>query len=158
MKAENLHSLERAERMMVRWMCGMSLKDRRHSENLYSFLGVDRVADVLRHGRLRWFGHLERKGVDDWVSACRNVVVAVVRCVGRGRKNGGVCERWHEVAWVAAWMGSVQGCMERQRLHSWGKCLTLAWHGTDEHFKNKWWWWCHYIIVRYLIFTYGFTR
>ena len=26
MKAENLHSLERAERMMVRWMCGVSLK------------------------------------------------------------------------------------------------------------------------------------
>ena len=23
------------------------------------------VADVVRHGRLRWFGHLERKGVDD---------------------------------------------------------------------------------------------
>ena len=21
---------------------------------------------------MRWFGHLERKGVDDWVSACRN--------------------------------------------------------------------------------------
>ena len=28
MKAENLHSLERAERMMVRWMCGVSLKVR----------------------------------------------------------------------------------------------------------------------------------
>ena len=30
-------------------------------------------------------------GVDDWVSACRNVVVAGVRCVGRGRKTWGVC-------------------------------------------------------------------
>ena len=29
MKAENLHSLERAERMMVRWICGMSRKDRK---------------------------------------------------------------------------------------------------------------------------------
>ena len=33
-------------------------------------------------GRLRWFGHVERKSGDDWVSACRNVVVAGVRCVG----------------------------------------------------------------------------
>ena len=25
--------------------------------------------------RLRWFGHLERKDDEDWVSACRNMVV-----------------------------------------------------------------------------------
>ena len=29
MKKANLHSLERTERMMVRWMCGVSLKDRK---------------------------------------------------------------------------------------------------------------------------------
>ena len=39
MKAENLHSLERTERMMVRWMCGVSLKDRKRSVDLYSLLG-----------------------------------------------------------------------------------------------------------------------
>ena len=30
---------------------------------------------------------MEHKSGDDWVSACRNVVVAGVRCVGRGRKT-----------------------------------------------------------------------
>ena len=30
---------------------------------------------------------MERKSGDDWVSACRNVVVAGVRCAGRGRKT-----------------------------------------------------------------------
>ena len=25
------------------------------------------MADVVRHGRLRWFGHLEQKSVDDWI-------------------------------------------------------------------------------------------
>ena len=75
LKPENLHGLERAERMMVRWMCGVSL-DRRHSGDLYSLLGVQIVADVVRRGRLRWFGHLEREGLDDWELACRNVVVA----------------------------------------------------------------------------------
>ena len=69
MKAENLHSLERAQRMMVRWMCGVSLKDRKRSEVLYSLLGVHSMANVVRHGRL-WFGHVERKNGDDWVSAC----------------------------------------------------------------------------------------
>ena len=34
MKADDLRSLERAKRMMVRWMCGVSLKDRKCSEDL----------------------------------------------------------------------------------------------------------------------------
>ena len=32
--------------------------------------------EVIRQGRLRWFGHVERKEVYDWVSACRNLEVA----------------------------------------------------------------------------------
>ena len=51
------------------------------------------VADVVRHGRLRWFGHLERRSVDDWVSACRKVEVA-----GATRKEKedleGMCGYW----------------------------------------------------------------
>ena len=34
MKAEDMHSLKRAERMMVRWMCGVSLKNTKRSEDL----------------------------------------------------------------------------------------------------------------------------
>ena len=34
---------------------------------------------------------MERKSGDDWVSACRNVVVAGVKCVGRDRKTWGEC-------------------------------------------------------------------
>ena len=40
---------------------GVSLKDRKRSEDLYNLLGINCVADVVRRGRLRWFGHLERK-------------------------------------------------------------------------------------------------
>ena len=40
MKAENVHSLERLKRMMVRWMCGVSLKDRKRSEDFNSLLGA----------------------------------------------------------------------------------------------------------------------
>ena len=43
MKAENLHSLERAERMMVRWLRGGSLKNRWCSVDLYIVLGVQSV-------------------------------------------------------------------------------------------------------------------
>ena len=54
-------------------------------------LGIESVAEV-RRGRLRWFGHVEPKSGDGWVLACRNVVVAEVRCAGRGRKTWRVCE------------------------------------------------------------------
>ena len=38
---ERLRSLERTERMMVRWMCGVSLKDRKRSEDLCNLLGIN---------------------------------------------------------------------------------------------------------------------
>ena len=72
---------------MVRWMCGVSLNDRKRSVDLYRLLGVQSVDEVVRRGRLRWFGHVERKSEDDWVSACRNVVVAGGRGAGRGEED-----------------------------------------------------------------------
>ena len=83
MKADDLRSLERTESMMVRWTCGVSLKDRRRSEDLFNLLGIKCVADVVKRGKLRWFGHLERKSVDDWVSACRRLVVDGTRGQGQ---------------------------------------------------------------------------
>ena len=77
--------------MMVRWMCGVSLKDRKRSVDLYSLLGVQSVDEVVRRSRLRWFGHVERKNGDDWVSACRKVEVAGARCKGRKRKTWTEC-------------------------------------------------------------------
>ena len=41
------------------------------------------MAEVMRRGRLRWFGHLEHRSEDDWVSACRNME----DCVSRGKKT-----------------------------------------------------------------------
>ena len=39
MKIANLQSLERTDRMIVRCICGVSLKDRKRSVDLYSLLG-----------------------------------------------------------------------------------------------------------------------
>ena len=93
MKAEDMQRLQRAERMMVRWMCRVSLKDRVSSVDLYSRLGIDGVEEVVRGGRLRWFGHLERKDSDDWVSTCRDFEVMGAKSRGRGRKTWGECLR-----------------------------------------------------------------
>ena len=55
MKKANLQSLERKKKMMVIWMCGMSLNDRKRSVDLYSLLRVQSGANVVRRGRFRWF-------------------------------------------------------------------------------------------------------
>ena len=75
--------MERNENVMLRWMCGVTLKDKVPTVELRRRLGIEGVVEVMRRGRLRWFGHVERKEVDDWVSACRNLEVAGSR--GRGR-------------------------------------------------------------------------
>ena len=85
MKAEDMQRLERTERMMIRWMCGVRLSDRKASAELLSRLDIESVSVVVRRGRLRWFGHVERKQSDDWVSACRHIVVESVK--GRGRSR-----------------------------------------------------------------------
>ena len=84
---------------MVRRMCGVSLKNRKRSVDLYSLLGVQGVADVVRRSRLRWFGHLERRSVDDWVSTCKKVEVAGAKCnymLGGGGRLG-------KNAWIITW-------------------------------------------------------
>ena len=90
-RVEDMRRLERTERMMCRWMCSFTLKDRKSSEELRGRLGIECVTDVVRRGRLRWFGHVERKSVDDCVAACRNLVVDGKRCRGRGRKTWNEC-------------------------------------------------------------------
>ena len=47
--------------MMVRRMCGVSLKDRKRSDELLNRLGIECVENKIQRGRLRWFGHVERK-------------------------------------------------------------------------------------------------
>ena len=45
---------------------GLKLSDRKANAELLSRLGIESVSDVARRGRLRWFGHVERKEPDDW--------------------------------------------------------------------------------------------
>jgi hypothetical protein len=92
-KTEDMQRMERTERMMIRWMCGVSLKNRIASVELYRRLDVEEVSEVVRRGRLRWFGHLEQKNRDDWVSASRDFEVAGPKSRGRSKNTwGGMCQ------------------------------------------------------------------
>jgi len=43
---------------------------------------VEDVPEVVRRGRLWWYGHLQRKDTNDWVSKCRDLAVGGQRCRG----------------------------------------------------------------------------
>ena len=91
LKVSDTQQLERTERMMVRWMRGVSLKDRKSSQELLDRLGIVGVSECVARGRLRWFWHVERKSDDDWVSKCREMSVVGARRRGRGRKTWMEC-------------------------------------------------------------------
>ena len=76
---------------MVRWMCGVKLKDRLPSQELRERLGVDDIALVLQQNRLRWCGHVLRKDDEDWVKKCMEHEVEGSRPRGRPKKT------WKEV-------------------------------------------------------------
>src|SRR5580704_1349523 len=73
--------------MMVTWMRGVSLKDRRSSLELLDCMGIVCICQRMRRCWLCWFGHVERKSGDDWVSKCRDLVVEGARGVSRGKKK-----------------------------------------------------------------------
>src|SRR5258708_2411399 len=86
MKVDDMQRLQRTENTMVRWMSGVTMKDRKTSAELRQGLGIESVDRVDSRGRLRWYGHVERKAADDWVSKCRNLEVDGNIRKGRGKK------------------------------------------------------------------------
>ena len=95
-------------------MCGISLKDRRTNEELRRMVGVEPITTCIRSGRLRWYGHVMRKGDEDWVNKCMEYRVELEgrRPVGRPRKT---------------WLGSVEADMAELEIDK-----------DDVHDRRKW--------------------
>ena len=79
--------LETAEMQIIRWICGISMKNRGTNEELRRLGGVEPITTVIRSGRLRWYGHVMRKNYEDWVNKCMEYRVEGRRPVGRPRKT-----------------------------------------------------------------------
>ena len=73
------------EMRMVRWMCGVSLKDRVPSAELRERMGIESVSDVVKQNRLKWLGHVQQKDDDDWVKKIMSFEVEGKRGWGRPR-------------------------------------------------------------------------
>jgi len=90
-RKENAVALQRAEMIIVRWMCGVNLEDRLSSTELRERLSIDDIALVLQQNRLRWYVHVLRKDDDDWVKKCMEYEVEGPRPRGRTKRT------WREV-------------------------------------------------------------
>ena len=64
---------ERADMQMIRWMCSVSMKDRRTSKELRRLLGVEPITTVTRSDSLGWY--VMREGDDDWVKKCTEFIL-----------------------------------------------------------------------------------
>ncbi|PHT45379.1 hypothetical protein CQW23_14537 [Capsicum baccatum] len=52
------------EMRILRWMCGLTRGDRVRNEIIQKKVGVASVEDKMWEGRLRWFGHVMKRGAD----------------------------------------------------------------------------------------------
>jgi len=87
MKTDQEARFERTEMRMVRWMSGVSLKEKRRSADLRASMELDAVGEVVRRNRLRWLGHVLRKDPNDWVRKCMDFEVEGKRSRGRPVKT-----------------------------------------------------------------------
>lgn len=91
-KKENEDTLVRAERRMIRMICGVTLNNRENSRDLLERIGlVDDIRVGVKKARLRWFGHVLRRDVD--VGVKRAFLFKVEDKSGRGRPG----KTWYEV-------------------------------------------------------------
>ncbi|PHT75562.1 hypothetical protein T459_19084 [Capsicum annuum] len=91
-KLVHIQILKVAEMRMLRWMCGLTKGDRVRNEIIRDKVGVASVEDKIGEARLRWFGHVMRRGADAPVRRCEKLALDGFR-----RRRGRPKKYWKEV-------------------------------------------------------------
>ena len=84
----DISRIDQTNMQMVQWMCHVSVRDRKSSEELQNKLGITNITDVLHQTKLRWFGLVERVNKENPVSNCRFIEV------GGHRGKSRPCKTW----------------------------------------------------------------
>ena len=87
--SNEISRIRRTDRAMIRWICGVKLKDRVQSDSLLKKLQITDAEELLRTKRLSWFGHVERSS--SWIKKCTSFEVS-----GNGGQ-GSKKKKWRNV-------------------------------------------------------------
>ena len=90
MKRAQERRMEVAEMRMLRWMCGVTRRDRIKNAYIRGTVKVTEITKKMQERRLRWFGHVMRKEEE---SVCRRVMNMEVP--GK-RRRGRPKKRWKD--------------------------------------------------------------
>ncbi|PHT66729.1 hypothetical protein T459_31154 [Capsicum annuum] len=82
-KNSHVQKLKVAEMRMLHWMCGFTRANRVRNEIIQEKVGVESVEDKIREVRLRWFGHVMRRGTDAPVRRCERLALDGFKRVGQ---------------------------------------------------------------------------
>ena len=83
--------LDRTEMRMLRWMLGISLRERRRNDAIRAEAGVVAILEKISKARMRWFGHIMRREEEDPVKVAWRHPIEERRTVGRQRI------RWRDI-------------------------------------------------------------
>ena len=84
---EDVSRLNRNDMMMIRWICSAKLRDKVPLEELRSRLGLGSIENALRHGRLRWYGRVQRMDPNTWPRKVDKTFITRNNPRGRPRKT-----------------------------------------------------------------------
>ena len=77
MKVTNKRKIATTEMRMLRGILGVSRRDHMRNEEIRRILHLSSIDEVMRSGRLRWFGHVHRRDATN--VTCRVMELAIPR-------------------------------------------------------------------------------
>ena len=90
MSSDALKRLQRNDRAMIRWICGVKPSDEISMDDLHGKLGLCDIAVAIRVCRLRWYGHVERHDEKE-IHSVRSMTVPGRNGRGRPKKTWDKC-------------------------------------------------------------------
>ena len=90
MKVTNKRKIETTEMRMLRGILGVSIREHMRNEDIRRILHITPIDEVMRSGRLRWFGHVQRRDANNVTYRVMELAMPGARRRGRPKKT------WHQ--------------------------------------------------------------
>ena len=87
MKVTNKRKITTTEMRMLRGILGVSRRDHIRNEEIRRILHLSPIDEVMRSGRLRWFGHVQRRDATNVTRRVMELAIPGTRRRGRPKKT-----------------------------------------------------------------------